>query len=92
MKTERPFGRAEKLLPCVAVVVVRPTGLEPASTRTQAAESARDSEREPSTNSTYYSTLVAGLATAVREAIAAGATTLPRSLRTDIARLLAEGS
>ena len=70
---------------------VGPAGLEPASTRTQVAECAQDSENDPDANSTSDSTLVAELAATVRQAHAGGQTTLARRLQADIARLLAQG-
>jgi hypothetical protein len=58
---------------------------------TQVAESAADSDCAPRDASTNASTVVAGLAATVREALAAGPRTLPPRLRADIARLLSEG-
>ena len=69
--------------------MVGPAGLEPAITKSQVAEAARDSEHDLRANSTSVSTVLADLAATVREALAAGLG-LPRQLRADIARLLVE--
>jgi len=88
----RGSGRPTTILRIAAPSrVVGPAGLEPASTTPQVFVSYRDSDRTPHDNSTSDSTLVAELAATIRAALAAGPSTLPPSLRADIARLVGEG-